>query len=173
MFGIVFTVISTSKEIKMLDTDTQPLSQTLNLVVEMMAEHIDYVTSDVAPSTYRELVDHMDSGKKLVIYDGGSDFTIFGEPSANHAFRAWHDTIHYQYGYDFSTTGEMFTCNQHISDIITHFGVDIAQECAPILLAEVIGQSLYYRKYKAYVGDQRAFAIAYMKCPRTALLQRW
>lgn len=157
----------------MLDTVQKPLSQTLNNVVQLIAETIDYDVSDDAPSTYKELVDHLDSGKRLVVYSGGSNHTIFADAATNHAFRAWHDLTHYRCGYDFSTVGEMFTCNTQISDVIQHFGVEIAEQCLPYLTAEVIGQRLYFEKYKEYIVDQRAFVKAYMISPMTALSRRW
>jgi hypothetical protein len=157
----------------MLDTVSLPLNETLNCVVELMAEGLDYEIADTAPGTYRELVNHMNSGKMLLIYSGGSDYTIFGDPSVNHAFRAWHDHTHFTYGYDFSPVGEMFTCNQQITDIIDVLGSDVAQQCMPLLIAEIIGQSLYYKKYKEYINDQRAFALAYMQSPQETLKSKW
>lgn len=157
----------------MLDTVSVPLNETLNCVIELMAEQIDYEVADAAPGTYRELVDHMDAGKRLVVYSGGSDYTIFGDPAVNYAFRAWHDCTHYNYECDFSTVGEMFTCNQQITDIINVFGADIAQQCIPYLVAEIIGQSFYYKKYGEYISDQRGFALAYMHSPQEALKSKW
>lgn len=160
-------------ESKMLDTINVPLNETLNSVIELMADQIDYEISDEGLGTYRELVDHMDAGKKLLIYSGGSGSTIFADPSVNHAFRAWHDYTHYTCGYDFSTVGEMFTCNQQITDIINVFGAEVAQECIPYLAVEIIGQRLYFKKYGGYISDQRAFALAYMQSPRKALKFKW
>lgn len=39
-----------------------------------------------------------------------------------------------------------------------------------ILLAEVVGQRLYYERHKRYVEDQTGFIEAYMKNPEDTLL---
>lgn len=157
----------------MLDFTRKPLSETLNTVIELMTERIDYSVSDEAPNSYAELKSLLDGGEQLVVYSGGSETTIFADPKINFAFRAWHDLTHYQYEYDFSLIGEMFTCNAQIYEVTYTLGADIAQHCRPYLTAEIIGQRLYYDKYKCYVEDQQAFVLAYMANSKEALLHRW
>ena len=73
-----------------------------------------------APSTYRALKAHLDAGKRLVVYDGGSEGTIYVTPAVNHAFRAWHDFSHWTGKHDFSVRGEcaVFAMQrQHLLDL--------------------------------------------------------
>jgi hypothetical protein len=40
------------------------------------------------------------------VFAGGSRDTIFGEAWAIHKYRAWHDSMHLRYGYEFTEEGE-------------------------------------------------------------------
>ena len=41
-----------------------------------------------APRTYEQLLMQLDTHKRMVVYGGGSDQTIYGDREVNHAFRA-------------------------------------------------------------------------------------
>ena len=161
----------------MLDSTLQPLDGTLNdavLTVTRQLVPIFYVDDATAPSTYRQLCRHMDAGHVLVVADEGSDHTIFGDPSVNHAFRAWHDYTHWRYGYDFSVQGEMHNCNAQIEHLLHFYGpTEDVFRWAEFLVAEVIGQLLYYKKYGEYIADQRAFVQAYIEDAADALAHKW
>ncbi len=42
-----------------------------------------YDVSDAAPETYEELIAHLDAGGRMVVYSGGSERTIYGDPEGN------------------------------------------------------------------------------------------
>ena len=50
-----------------------------------------YDVAAVAPETYEELIAHLDAGRRMLVYSGGAEQTIYGDPEVNYAFRAWHD----------------------------------------------------------------------------------
>jgi len=157
-------------------TTTTPLDVKLNKAVLRIAAHFvpNFTTSDDAPSTYAALKKRMDLGLEMIVYGGASGTTIFGEAEVNHAFRAWHDWCHWKGEADFSLPGETEVCNMMLEHLHVFYGLS-EQTCQwrNILMAEIIGQSRYYKKYKDYVTDQRAFCLAYIKNPTVALERRW
>lgn len=115
---------------------------------------------DNAPNDYKSLKrwerSNLDNDCPVMpVYNGGCDNTIWSKPEINYAFRAWHDTIHLEHGYDFTVYGEIMTCRQHMQVLrendLGHF-VDI-------LWCEIVGQVLYYARKKKYVKNQREFVL--------------
>jgi hypothetical protein len=119
--------------------------------------------SDEAPETYEELIAHLDAGGRMLVYSGGSERTIYGDPEVNFAFRAWHDWCHWRGRYDFSHEGERAACAMQGDHLIARYG-DSPQtrrwQC--ILHAEIIGQREYFDRHGAFPEDQRAFVAAYL-----------
>lgn len=154
----------------------EPFDVDFNHAVAHIASVIvgHYIVSDNAPSTYRQLKAHLGAGKTMVVAHEGSEATIFGDAAANWAFRAWHDWTHWKGGFDFSLYGESATCNMQIDCLLAFYGVNAAtMKWRDYLIAEIIGQRRYYERYKAYLSDQRAFAVAYIKDPVFALSRMW
>lgn len=161
----------------MLDgIETQPLDSQLNDAVLYIAGQLvpTFIVSRNAPSTYPQLKDHMDSGKDMIVFEGGSENTIFGTPEVNYAFRAWHDWCHWKGKFDFSLQGEMETCCFQLQHLHRFYGLT-SKTCRwrSILIAEVVGQRRYFEKYREYILDQRSFAVAYIANSQTALQRRW
>lgn len=153
-----------------------PLDGAFNDAVVAIAHHYvpDYIVSDDAPSTFRQLKAHLDAGKTLVVAKEGSDHTIFADPAVNCAFRAWHDWSHWTGNYDFSLYGESATCCLMIDHLYSFKGLTSeTQRWSRLLIAEIIGQRQYYEKYRTYINNQRAFAQAYMASPTAALSRQW
>ncbi|MGI1661363.1 hypothetical protein ACRDNQ_03895 [Palleronia sp. KMU-117] len=153
-----------------------PLDESFNEAVLVIAGKLvpQYVVSDDAPGTFRALKEHLDAGKTLVVAAAGSDYTVFGTPEVNWAFRAWHDWVHWRFEYDFSLPGEAATCSKQIEHLYTYFpGSPHLERWSRLLVAEVIGQRQYYERHRAYVDDQRAFAVAYIANGPAILGQRW
>src|SRR6266404_5349587 len=51
-----------------------------------------FQASDYAPSSLESLKEQ--SLGSLVVWSGASEGTIYGDAKVNHAFRAWHDSLH-------------------------------------------------------------------------------
>jgi hypothetical protein len=153
-----------------------PFDTELNEAVLVMAGRYVpvYVIADNAPSTYRQLKEHLDAGKTMVVAHEGSNNTIFADPHINFAFRAWHDWCHWKGEYDFSLYGESATYCMQLDQLLAVYGNNWrTRQWSDYLKAEVIGQRQYYEKYKAYIDDQRSFVAAYVANPVTALDKRW
>ncbi len=156
------------------DQHAIPLDAGLNQAILTIATRLlpdGFDVADDAPATFEELKAHLDAGRRLVVYAGGSEKTIYVDPAVNHAFRAWHDLTHYRDRQDFSVAGETAVCEAQCHQLVAAFGdvVETKRWCA-ILTAEVIGQRLFYQRHKRFVVDQRGFVEAYLRDPEIALL---
>ena len=122
-----------------------------------------YDVSAAAPETYEELIAHLDAGERMVVYSGGSERTIYGDPEVNFAFRAWHDWCHWRGRHDFSHMGERAACAMQADHVVTLYG-DSPQtrRWRRILQAEIIGQREFFDRHGEFPEDQRAFVAAYL-----------
>ncbi len=122
--------------------------------------------SDKAPETYEELVAHLDAGRRMLVYSGGSQRTIYGDPEVNFAFRAWHDWCHWRGRYDFSYEGERAACTMQGDHLVALYGESSqTRRWLRILEAEIIGQRDYFDRHGIFPEDQRAFAENYLAAP--------
>jgi hypothetical protein len=152
----------------------KPMDPALNATILSIAANLFPQGFDVAPDapgTYKALKALLDAGKRLVVYDGGCEGTIYANPAVNHAFRAWHDWSHWKGGHDFSVAGEYAVFNMQRELLFDLYGDhDQTRRWINILDAEVVGQRLFYERYKRFIDDQRGFIEAYMKNPDDTLL---
>jgi hypothetical protein len=152
-----------------------PLDPGFNAAILSIAADLfpgGFDVSPDAPSTYKALKAHMDAGKRLVVYDGGCEGTIYAAPAVNHAFRAWHDWSHWKGGHDFGVAGECSVFDMQRRHLLDRYGdTPEARHWCAILQAEVVGQRLYYERYKRFIDDQHGFIEAYMQNPEDTL--RW
>lgn len=151
----------------MLPLDSRMNAAILSVAASLFPDGFD--VSEDAPGTYPALKEHLDAGKRLVVYDGGCEGTIYVDPTVNHAFRAWHDFSHWKGGHDFSVEGECAVFEMQRQHLLYAYG-DQAERWIAILNAEVIGQRLFYERYKRFVDDQRGFIDAYLRDPEDTLL---
>ena len=141
----------------------------VNLVDRLLPQGFD--VGDDTPQTYAQLKALLDSGKRLLVWSGGCEQTIYTHPNINVAFRAWHDHCHWVGGYDFSLEGEIAACDLQCRQLLEHHGDNPVTRCwCALIRAEVIGQALYYQRHKRFPEDQRAFVAEYLIDPEPALL---
>ena len=120
-----------------------------NKIIQLAPKHI---VSDVAPDTFEKLKRNIG---QLVIWSGASDNTIYGDPAINQAFRAWHDSLHIKLNADFTQEGE--------TRVALEQARIIGGSYAEIILAEVVGQGLYFNKYGEFPKNQIEFIKSYLK----------
>ncbi len=119
--------------------------------------------SDAAPETYDELMAHLDAGGRMLVYSGGSERTIYGDPQVNFAFRAWHDWCHWRGGYDFSYEGERAACTMQGDHLVALYGESPqTRRWRRILQAEIKGQRDYFDRHGEFPADQRGFVESYL-----------
>jgi len=96
--------------------------------------------------------------KKIHIWNGESEKTIFGDSKFNLYFRAWHDYIHIKYGFGYSQTDEAI-----VSDIQKNqLPKDWIFE-RELIHAEIVGQAHYNYINNSFVKEQRLFTIEYLQ----------
>lgn len=110
-----------------------------------------------APSTFTAL-QAASVSDSLPVYDGGCDGTIYSAPAINHAFRAWHDSMHLNLSAQFNATGELdltLAQCQQVAD------AGLSREDCAALFFDVWGQ-FRYSQYHAgeFPVDQSAFVNA-------------
>jgi hypothetical protein len=126
------------------------LCNTLNeRILELAPKHI---VSAYAPDTFETLSRNIGG---LVVWDGGSDNTIYGDAKVNWAFRAWHDSLHLKLNADFSLEGETRVALEQARILGGYH--------AEIVLAEVIGQAEYFAKHGEFPTNQVEFIKSYLK----------
>ncbi len=127
-----------------------------------------------APSTYAELKALVAGTGRLVVYDGASEHTIYGNPAVNHAFRAWHDFCHLAGSYDTTFSGEVAACRLQVRHLLQHYGdSDRTWRWQRIVEAEIVGQALHFERHGCFPIDQSAFVQAYLKSPDLAQRARY
>ena len=150
-----------------------PLDPELNAAILKISLRLfpdGFDVSDDAPDTYEKLKAHLDTGKRLVVYGGGSQHTIYADPAVNYAFRAWHDWSHWTGQHDLTFQGEIAVCADQRRHLIEVFGnTPQIDRWAAIINAEIIGQATYFEDHKRFPVDQRGFVEAYLKDPHLAL----
>lgn len=106
---------------------------------------------DNAPNDYASLCamwDEIQNGatigqiaKPFLVWNGGSDATVYTTPAANYAFRFWHDILHVTKGLRFDTMDEIEIGIMQTKAVQAEFGKDSLE--AKIMLADTVGQSIY------------------------------
>lgn len=144
-----------------------PFSERLNdwivshmetLVRTGQIDGIDY-TDDEGYDTLENITKYYNDTHRLMIWQGASDNTIFGDPKVNLLFRAWHDYEHIVNQFPFTTEGESMTAFKQIAQLPQEWGFE-----QRLILTEVIGQVLYNHYHNgAFPVDQRRFAVGYMQ----------
>ena len=124
------------------------------------AAPLHYATAD-APNSYASLMEHygdLVAGHPIPVSNAGCADTIYSMPMINHAWRAYHDGIHMVHELGFDLEDEMQTCEvqiEHMKQHAEHYGFTGEDYLA--VRADIIGQAMYYDKYKLYVRDQARF----------------
>lgn len=146
-----------------------PLDRGWNSAIISMAKALipeGFDVSDHAPQTFDDLINHVNAGKRLRVWSGASEHTIYGDPEVNFAFRAWHDWNHYQARLPFTPEGERRVYDLQCCQLLTCYGLTLrTREWLRFLHAEIIGQQLYQTRFGSFPDDQRAFVNAFLADP--------
>lgn len=118
-----------------------------------------YDVVDDAPQTLEEINQLLNSGARMKVWSGASQFTIYGAPEVNFAFRAWHDWTHWKGQFPFNVTGEAATANAQVNELRTVYGdSENTRRWACLIYTEVVGQVLYADiNNGTFPGNQRLF----------------
>lgn len=124
----------------------------LNQAILMMAPAFD--ARPIAPGSLADL--RQCDPRRLVVWDGASDATIYGDARVNHAFRAWHDLHHWRYGFTFDLAGEIAACASQCAELRDAFPC-VPQAALDLIHREIVGQAEYFAAHGMFPADQGAF----------------
>jgi hypothetical protein len=151
-----------------------PFDPLLNVAIVHIASRLlpdGFDVSDEAPDTYEKLKAHLCAGKRMIVWSGGSEATVYGHRSVNFSFRAWHDFCHWDGGHDFTLEGEIAACEMQCQHLFEFYGeCERIQDWCSLLRAEIVGQALFFHRHKRFPDDQRSFVAAYLVDPAIALI---
>lgn len=165
---------------------SRPLYMPLNQCVVGMTARLFPAGYDVgaeAPDTLEKLRDHVLKTGRMLVWNGASENTIFGDPEINWGFRAWHDHCHLrnregkfdpaapiEHLNGFTLNGERVTALEMCSDIRKVYGYGpIAKRMMALVWAEVVGQAMFFERHGRFPQDQVAFVRAYLVDPECAV----
>lgn len=122
----------------------------INNEILRRASNLRYSVSELAPSTFQDLY----NSTSLIVWNGESNNTVFGDSKVNYAFRALHDQLHLE-------TGLGFTVDQEIE-----LGRIQANQfnglLADLVYSEVSGQAEYYKINGIFIKEQKQYAEKYL-----------
>ncbi len=149
------------------------LDRTFNIAVLQACNRVlpnGFDVSEQAPDSYESLLSHYRETGRIQVWNGASDHTIYGDREINYAFRAWHDSRHIVGNHDFTFEGESAVCAMQVSDLLSIYGAcDNFYKFERLLIAEIVGQALFFEARGEFPADQYAFTSTYIRDPAGAL----
>lgn len=127
------------------------------------ARGLSFIAASEAPASYEEVraefENALNTGAPVRVYAGASDSTIYTAPAVNHAFRFWHDYLHFINELDFSEQGELCTAAHQCRQAGVRFGMGSLEWL--MLQIDTAGQVGYYQASGGqFVVNQLAFCRA-------------
>lgn len=157
--------------------DRPLLDRGFNSVVQAMARRFmpqGFDVSSDAPDTLEALRKHYKKTGRILVWNGASDRTIFGDPEVNFAFRAWHDYTHLKISAPFDRPGETAVALVQTADMYQRMGYcNNSRRYARIIDAEIVGQLRHQETFGEFPEDQLGFVQAYLKNATRSLITSW
>lgn len=137
------------------------LDRTLSQLVLAIAPR--HTAAARAPETFGAITQAHGQRNDVLVWDGASESTIWGDARVNHAFRAWHDLHHITGWHDFTLAGELDTMRAQQAHLIAAHGDNaFTRRACAILECEIAGQARHYATYGEFPIDQLQFAKDYL-----------
>lgn len=146
----------------------QVSAHTRAVILRLAPAH--YATWKGAPDSFAKLLTAYEKARRcgapLPVYAGDCELSIYGSPEVNHAFRAWHDSMHVELGAEFDDVGEHTIAVKGYHRLIAE---GVSREDASAVFADVWGQYEYEQRHGVFPHDQAAFVAAYLLSRNGAL----
>ena len=155
----------------------EPVSRSFNVAVNQIAGRLmpcGFDVAGVAPDSLDQLNRVIEDSGRMLVWDGASESTIFADPETNYAFRAWHDWCHHKGQFAFDREGERQAAEMQCEHIRELYGNSrLSSYMQRLVKAEVLGQAEYFDIHGKFPENQRAFDLAYIKDPKSAIHQQF
>jgi len=144
-----------------------PISPKLNNFIENWFESkkdlftfvsVDDFDENDIEGTLKKHIKRFEDTKKINIWTGESEKTIFASSKINHKFRAWHDFYHITKNLSYNPEGEILVCEEQKKDLPKNFDFE-----KTLLDIEIKGQIEYFEQKNKFVSNQYNFCIEYLK----------
>ena len=106
-----------------------------------------------APNTWKEL-QKFKGCKVIPVFNGNCENTIYQKPNDNIIFRAWHDSIHLEYGLSFKPVDEKKVGLIHCQQLRA---IGAPTHVINAIYFDVVGQVEYYSLIGEFLSNQVAF----------------
>lgn len=116
-----------------------------------------------APGSYIELEERLARDGVLAVERDFSTGTIYGSPSNNAVFRAFHDMDHLKHGLQFTLADEIATALHGWNSISPLLPKDDREFLREVYLADTVGQAVHFEANGKHVSDQLAFVVNYVR----------
>ena len=138
-----------------------PISQRLNDFIELWFEEKkdlfsfvsvdDFNPADIE-GTLKKHIKRFEETKKINIWTGCSDKTIFASDEINHKFRAWHDFYHITKNLSYFEEGEKKVCELQKNDLPKNYNFE-----KTLLDIEIVGQVEFFKEKNDFPINQHKF----------------
>lgn len=155
--------ISNDVTLKDIERAYDLIRQCIDYTIER--DSIKFISSEIAPSTYKGMRQYRDDFGQFLVYSGG-DHGMLGEEYTI-KFRALHYAMHYENELSFSFKDERILSemtSMEFSDIAyNRLGATLweSRVIYRVIEAEIKGQIDYYEKYKSYIPNQTEYILNY------------
>lgn len=137
------------------------LDREFNGVVKFFGSLVPHTLTCSEYKSFEEMKKFYEDHGYLKINVDHSDKTIFGDPTVNWLFRAWHDMCHVIENAGFDREGETKALRLMQKQINDYPSVSVENKTKfnKILEVEVLGQLDYYEQHGDFPEDQYSFAL--------------
>jgi hypothetical protein len=132
------------------------------VILELAPRHVARAYSlNADANTAPEALAQMFTGDGFLVFDGGSDATIYADPRVNFAFRAWHDMHHIKAARGFTLPAERDVCESQLRELVAAYP-RAPRAWLDLIRAEIIGQAEHFARFGEFPIDQAAFIRDYI-----------
>jgi|ERR1700721_1132762 len=139
----------------------QTLCPRFNSLVETFGSLVPHTLDDSQYESFEDMRQDWESTGSIRVNTEFSDGTIFGSPSVNWLFRAWHDYCHLLVNAGFDAQGERLAADEQTRQVYALPGLSESDKLlfARIIGIEVNGQVDYYLAHNDFPQDQFEFFV--------------
>ncbi|SRR6266567_1148719 len=132
------------------------------------SDHPSYAPAPGRPGPRYISADHyfadISERRRVTVYTGHSDNTIFGFKEIHWDFLAWHEWTHWALCAPFTLDGELDVAHRQCADLARVYGHGVrTTEWQQVIMAEVYGQALFQEAHDEFPTNPFAFDATWLR----------